>query len=123
MSFIDSIAGRYIRQTVEYIETEERGRILPAAERNADLVPDLAKKYVSRLDNLDSSVLGMLRWAVKTYDVSAMAQPVIHDVVTDLQRGTGELAQVARQYPEWLTDHLRRLLNLAVLRLSRMEGG
>lgn len=123
MSFLDSIAGRYIRQAVDYIETEERGRILSAAQQGADLVPDFARKYVSRLDDLAPSVLGMLRWAVKTYDVPKMAQPVIRDVVADLQRGTGELAEVARQYPEWLMDHLRRLLNLTILRLSRTEGG
>lgn len=123
MSFLDSIAGRYIRQAVDYIETEERGRILSAAQQGADLVPDFARKYVSRLDDLAPSVLGTLRWVVKTYDVPKMAQPVIRDVVADLQRGTGELAEVARQYPEWLADHLRRLLNLTILRLSRTEGG
>lgn len=117
IDYLKPLIKNYVSRGLDYIEANESG-ILAAARSGEDLVPALASKYLPMMLKLDPAVVPVLQHVVRSYDVPLLARPVIAEVVQEAKTRPGELGTVAQEQPEWLADHMRRLLNLALLRIA-----
>lgn len=120
---IDSVfvkkAKEYAILGLEYFERENSGRILESAKQNLDIAKEITDKYLPELSKLDLFTKGILKSAVGQAWIHPFRDQMIDTLVTELAGREGELGQVAREYPEWLRDHMRRVFNLALLYIAR----
>lgn len=105
-----------MNKALDYVETNEPD-ILAAAQNGEDLVPTLAGKYLPQMLTLNPAFIPVLQHVVRQYDIPVLARPIVAEIVQEAKVRPGELGTVASQHPEWLADHMRRLLNLALLRI------
>lgn len=109
---------RYAYMALEYYEKAHPGKMLSSAQAGADIVPDIVREYFPRIKDLDPFWKSLARWACRNYDIPSAAKPIIRGFIQELQARNGEIGKVARLYPGWLYDQSRRLLNLAVLKIT-----
>jgi len=112
---IISKAKEYALKGLEYFEEKEKGRILSRARNNEDIAREIAERYVGELSKVDERLRGFFKWAIKNHDIQLFSRQIIKELIEELKKRDGELGTVAREYPEWLEDHMRRVFNLGVL--------
>lgn len=111
-------AKEYAILGLEYFERENSGRILECAKQDLDIAKEIANKYLPELSKLDPFVRGILKSTSNQPWIYPFRDQMIDTLVAELAGREGELGQVAREYPEWLRDHMRRVFNLAVLHVA-----
>lgn len=110
--------GRYISNALIYYEQTHPGKAMSYAKQDKDIVPEIAQEYFPQMDRIPLPILGIIKGFIQSYDVHQLSKTIIHDTVKDFESKSDELGLVAREYPEWMRDQLRRLVNLAILYLG-----
>lgn len=118
IDYLKPLIKNYVNKGLDYIEANHESGILAAARSGQDLVPMLAARYLPMMLKLNPAVIPVLQHVVRSYDVPLLARPIVAEVVQETKNRPGELGTVAKEQPEWLADHMRRLLNLALLRIA-----
>ena len=116
---LEELAIGYLLGALESWASRNPGRLQEMARSGADLVPELRRLALSNLHRLAPFWQSVLRSHLLRYD--ERREEMVARLLTRLQQTPGEVGQVARAYPQWASDHLRRLFNLAVL-WARGEG-
>lgn len=121
MTSILNQVKEYVHTGLAYFEGEYPGKALSYAKANKDIAPEIARKYLPELNKLNSVTIGLIKWAIKNYDIQSLAQPIIKDIIQETAQKPGKMGEVAREYPDWMYDQIRRILNLTILWLNN-EG-
>jgi len=109
---LEEMAVSYLLQALQAWVSQHPGRLSSMATSGQDAVPELKRLAISRLPGLAPAWQALLRSRLLQYDQNREA--LLDTCLERLQAEPGEVGRVARRYPAWVADHLRRLFNLAV---------